>query len=160
MKGTKDIVKFYVFRDRSLDFFKVYWGCNQLTSWSDCVDTILVFVGCYWQDFAGWVAKLIACVVTYRHRNGITVLSQQSPLITIVILEDYELGILAYDKTVLCRVDCVNSLPQGWFKDVGLVLTIFGTENHFSIVCADQDHSSALRPGMASEISRNISPLF
>lgn len=120
---------------------------------SDRKDLIFIFIGSDRRDTARYIAHLACRLhVLHKERNGITHWHEQGPLVAVFCLENVEVVVRADDKAVGVRVDRVDGLSLGCVEDETLVLSIVGAEEHFAIVCADQDHARDLGPRMAREV--------
>ena len=71
-----------------------------------------------------------------------------------------ELVFGTYDETVTEGVHCVNTHAQRRVENVSFVFSVVGTQNHLTIISADENHSSSLRPRVAREVCRDISSLL
>ena len=158
MEGSKHIVK--------LDFivtkvvaFENNRRANQLSMWGDRIYFIFIVVGAKWENRAVLVNGQSWGVIhdDWKHR---ALTPEKRPLITIIRLEDQEFIFGANYETAREGVACVDAHTKGWIEDVRLIFTVVGTEDYLAIVCADEDHSSGLWPGVACVICRNIAPLL
>ena len=89
--------------------------------------------------------------------DAVTISLKQGSLITIIISVDIEAALDSKQESMLIGIDAVNGVALRRLQNVGLVSSIVLTQNHLSIVRAHKDHTSALRPGMAGKVSRNVS---
>ena len=87
-------------------------------------------------------------------------MSQECSLIAIFRLENQEVVPFADDETVREAVDSVDGLAEWGLEDVALILTIVGAEEHLTIIRANKDHASGLRPAMAGEVRRDGASLL
>ena len=89
--------------------------------------------------------------------DAVAISLKQGSLITIIIPIDIETTLDSQQESTLIRVDAVDGIALRRLQNVGLVGSIVLTQDHFSIVCAHQDHACAFGPGMAGEVRRNVS---
>ena len=87
-----------------------------------------------------------ASLILHNDGDRLACRSKQSSLITIIRLKNSDAVFSADDKAVGERVHRVDAASFRRVRHIALILTIVGTEKHLTIVSADKDHTSGLRP--------------
>ena len=118
----------------------------------DCVDAVFIFIGSHGQDRGRLVIVLQTAAILHNNRDAVTILPKESSLVTVITHID-DKGVLSTDdEAIRVRVNRVDASAEGGIQNVALVLTVVGAQKHFTIVCADQNHTGLLRPGVACEV--------